>query len=115
MSGRFCQGFPVLLARTPQFLLSPSASRQTTRRPLPGKVGKTRTGPKTWIRKDAIKELQADIASGAQSLESLWELWDKGQTKFAEKYHVKSRSTALKALEFLQDEADTLSATNSGQ
>ena len=81
----------------------------------PRKRGKTRTGPKTWIRKDAIKELQADIASGEQSLESLWELWDKGQTKFAEKYHVKSRSTALKALEFLQDEADTLSATNSGQ
>ena len=56
--------------------------------------------------------MRADIASGEQSLESLWKM---NQTKLAEKYHVKSRCTAIKALEVLQNEADTLSATNSGQ
>ena len=74
------------------------------------KRGKSRTGPKTGKQKEAIKEMRAEISSGRQSLESLWALWDQGQVKFAEKFHVKSRDTAHKALKFLQNEADNLPA-----
>jgi hypothetical protein len=79
------------------------------------KRGKSRTGPKTGKGKEAIKEMRAEISSGRQSLESLWALWGQGQFKFAEKFHVKSRDTAHKALKFLQDEADNCPPTNSGK
>jgi hypothetical protein len=78
------------------------------------KRGKSRTGPKPGKREEAINEMRAEIASGRQSLESLWGLWEEGQVKFAEKFHVKSRDTAFKALNFLQNEAEALSAANSG-
>jgi hypothetical protein len=74
-------------------LLSPVAAERISQPAGDKKVdrlkgGKSRTGPKTGKREGAIKEMRADIASGKQSLESLWDLWGKGQTKFAEKYHV---------------------------
>jgi hypothetical protein len=76
------------------------------------KRGTKRTGPEPKEMKRVITEMRADIAAGRQSLPSLKEMLQK---QLIGRYHVKSRSTALKALKFLQDEADGLSATNSGQ
>jgi hypothetical protein len=78
------------------------------------KRDKKPTGPKTKKTVLATQAMRADIAAGDQSLDSLSEM---PQKELAHKYGVKSRSTALKALDVLQDEADTFSpsATNSGQ
>jgi hypothetical protein len=78
------------------------------------KRGKKRTGPKTKKTVLATEAMRADIAARDQSLDSLSAM---SQKELAHKYGVKSRSTALKALGVLQDEADTFgpSATNSGQ
>jgi hypothetical protein len=71
-----------------------------------------RTGPKPTERDRVIREMRADIASREQSLQSLRDMLQK---ELSFKYRVRSRSTALKALQFLQDEADALSSTNSGK
>jgi hypothetical protein len=76
------------------------------------KRGNKRTGREPKEMQRVIREMRADIASEDQSLPSLKEMLQK---ELIAKYHVKSRSTALKALKFLQHEADTLSATNSCQ
>ena len=79
------------------------------------KRGKKRTGPKTGKTVRATEAMRADVDEGDKSLNSLSEM---NQDILAHKYGVKSRSTAVKALRMLLDEADTfgtLPATNSGQ
>jgi hypothetical protein len=60
------------------------------------------TGPKTEKTVLATDAMRADIAAGDQSLDTLSKM---PQKKLADKYGVKSRSTAVKAVVVLLDEA----------
>jgi hypothetical protein len=70
-----------------------------------------KTGPKTSKTVSTIRSMRADIASEKYSLKSLRE---ENQESVAFRYGV-GRTTAVKALLFLEDEARILSAANSDE